>query len=297
MLIKWVGGKQQLVPQLLPLLPPQFSRYCEPFFGGGALFFALCERQGAPIPALLSDRNWKLVFLYQCVRDNPNEVIRLLRRLTQDHDLPNSYYAARARFNFLVSRATPQVSRGLLPDSAELAALFLFLNKTGFNGLYRENSKGEYNVPAGRFARSPLILNSRKIQHASTLLSSATLISEDFSNPLASLKAGEFAYLDPPYYPTSTTSSFTSYTQGQFLAGEHNRLAMWCDRLTSRGVYWMLSNSNTPFVRQLFKDRVGVDGKPVRIMQALARRSVNAVASKRGPVMELIIRNYGEAYV
>lgn len=265
--IKWVGGKRQLLSQLGPLTPKSFGHYYEPFLGGGALFFSL-----KPNKATLIDLNPELINLYQVIKDNPQELTEHLSRHVNEHDY---YYAIRAldrdkdAFNKL--------------SNIERASRFMFLNRTGYNGLWRVNSKGENNVPYGRYS-NPTIVDAENILLCSKALKHATIKCSDFSSIKRNLKANDFVYFDPPYQPVNATSSFTSYTKLGFGEDMQIKLKELCDYINSIGGYFMVSNSYTPLILELYKDYEQI---PVQ-----ANRAINCKASGRGKIQELVIRNY-----
>jgi DNA adenine methylase len=259
--LKWVGGKRQLLPELMSRLPPAFNHYYEPFLGGGALFFAL-----APLKATLSDINAELVTTYTAIRDNPQGVITALR----EHRYERAYYYA--------VRADP----GGSPET--VAARMIYLNHCGFNGLYRVNSRGLFNVPFGTY-KNPTICDYPVIMEASFALQGVTLIPCAFKyiHP-DTVSEGDFIYCDPPYVPASPTASFTSYSRGGFGRREQELLATMFNQLTARRVSIMLSNSDTPLVHDLYRGH--------RIERVEAKRSVNSKGGGRGKVGEVIVRNY-----
>ena len=268
--MKWVGGKGRLLPQLMPLLPAgvELMRHVEPFVGGGAVFFGL-----RPERALLCDVNPTLVDTYTAVRDDVDAVIEHLRALAHDHDRDvRAYYRVRERYN----RA-----RKLAP--AQRAAMFVYLNKTCFNGLHRVNRRGEFNVPAGRYDK-PRILNEVVLRAASTELSRAELSCSGFERLLTAARPGDFVYLDPPYEPVSQTASFTAYAQDGFGREDQLRLRDVFAVLDRRGCKLMLSNSDVPFIRDLYQRW--------NISRVSASRAVNSDPGKRGPVQEVVVRNY-----
>lgn len=240
-------------------------RHVEPFVGGGALFFAR-----RPDRALLADANPALVATYQAVRDCVGDVIAELQKLARQH-APHAYYRVRDRFNR--SRA----------DGPERAAMFLYLNKTCFNGLYRVNRSGAFNVPAGRYAR-PRILDPGTLLAASHVLRSADIRCAGFETLLRTAKPGDFVYLDPPYEPVSPTASFTSYARDGFTRDDQTRLRDVFTALDRRGCALMLSNSDVPFTRELYRG--------FRIDHVLAPRAINRDAARRGLVSEIVVRNY-----
>lgn len=267
--LKWVGGKGKLVRTLSALLPPgvELMRHVEPFLGGGAFFFAR-----EPARALLCDVNHDLVQTYCAVRDELGQVLRHLTVLARTHD-EQTYYSVRERYN-----ARDHASR------AERAALFIYLNKTCFNGLYRVNKRGHFNVPMGRYTK-PAIADAQTLRAASARLSHAELRCTPFETLISDAKPGDFVYLDPPYEPLSRTASFTSYAQDGFSQADQARLRDVYRALDRRGAKLMLSNSDTPLIRDLYRD--------YRIHEVMAARAVNCDASARGPVRELVVCNYG----
>ncbi len=261
--VKWAGGKGQLIPQFEPLLPKNGYRlYIEPFVGGGAVFFHL-----SPSKAILIDNNKELINFYLAVRDNLEE---LLHSLKKHENTADYYYQVRA---LDAEKLSP----------VERASRFLYLNKTAYNGLWRVNSSGKHNVPFGRY-KNPRIADEHNLRLVSEVLKQAELIHGDFSRVLDCAGPGSFVYFDPPYHPLSETASFTGYTPESFSAGDQRRLAEVFRELDRMGCTVMLSNSDTPFIRELYS---GYDVKVVR-----ARRAINCRADKRGPVNELVIRNY-----
>jgi len=266
-LVKWVGGKRQLVPELYKRLPIKFHRYVEPFVGGGALFFQL-----RPQRALLSDVNDDLIATYTFVRDCSEEVLAFLRVMKTNHD-KEFYYRVRAEYN------ADEQEHTLIR-----AAQFLYLNKTCFNGVHRVNRYGKFNVPIGSYVE-PDISNAILLSASSVALRPAALFAADFEYVLLEhVTVGDFVYMDPPYVPVSTTADFTMYAQDGFDDEDQLRLRRACDVLTSRGVKWMLSNSSAPRVFSLYGD--------YRIEVVQARRSINSHGTGRGPVDEVIVRNY-----
>ena len=267
-IVKWAGGKSKLLTQLVPLLPPgvELRRHVEPFAGGAAVFFAL-----RPARALLCDVNPALIATYEAVRDEVDGVIEQLERLSREHD-ERAYYHVRERYN-----------RARKLSGAERAAIFIYLNKTCFNGLHRVNHKGEFNVPVGRYV-NPRILNQDALRAASALLARCELRCTGFEALLAMARPGDFVYLDPPYEPVSETASFTAYAQNGFGRQDQLRLRDVLAALDRRGCRLMLSNSDVPFIRDLYRD--------YRIDFVAAARAINSDASKRGPVQEVVVRNY-----
>lgn len=266
--LKWVGGKTRLLPQLLTMLPPgaECMRHVEPFFGGGAMFFAR-----RPTSALICDKNRHLCTTYEAIRSDVDAVISRLRSFSADHSA-ESYYTQRTRFNL-----GPELS------TVERAALFIYLNKTCFNGLYRVNRKGEFNVPAGSY-KSPRILDEEGLRAAAAELARVELRCDGFDGLLKHARTGDFVYLDPPYEPVSKTANFTGYGQDGFTPADQERLRDVFAELDHRGCKLMLSNSDAPLIMDLYsKFRIDVVHAP---------RSINCKAERRGMVNELVVRNY-----
>ena len=266
--IKWVGGKRRLLDDLLVEIPENFSRYHEPFVGGGALFFSLArkvEKKGRW--ATLSDANQRLVRTFRAVRDEVDLVVMKLREYARGHSQEH-FYAVRAMNVDAM-------------DDVETAAWFIYLNKTAFNGLYRVNRKGGFNVPIGRYA-NPRICDEPALRIASWALQGAEIHHEDFGTVADRADAGDVVYFDPPYVPASDSANFTSYTRDGFTMADQTRLRDVASDLKMRDVQVMLSNSDTPEVRDLY--RQGFDHKRV-----LCGRAINCKGGKRGRVGELVI--------
>lgn len=265
--IKWVGGKGRLLEQLSPLLPKDVKRrrHVEPFIGGGAMFFARAPRR-----ALIADVNPALVATYTAIRDDLDTVIGHLGRLAAKHSSEH-YYATRERYN----------ERDLAP--VEKAATFIYLNKTCFNGLHRVNRKGHFNVPMGRY-KNPKIVNPEGLERAHHALQGVDIRCQGFDALLEQARPGDFVYFDPPYEPVSRTASFTSYATDGFSQEDQRRLRDLFVELDQRGAKLMLSNSDVPFIRELYAD--------YRIDTIWAGRAINSDASKRGKVAEVVVRNY-----
>jgi DNA adenine methylase len=268
--LKWAGGKGQLLPDLLQQIEAagSFRRYHEPFLGGGALFFALYRGgQLARLKPRLSDGNANLIVTYQAVRDNVLGVITRLGRHARSHG-EEHYYAVRAE--------TPS-------DPAAAAARIIYLNRTCFNGLYRENSRGEFNVPFGRYV-NPVICDEENLRAVSQALQNVCLETADFESVLEHAKPGDFVYFDPPYDPLSKSSSFTAYAKGGFGEAEQRRLAGVFAELAGRGVKALLSNSATPLIEDLYRG--------FHIERVKATRAVNSKANGRGAIDEFLVRSY-----
>ena len=259
--LKWVGGKTSLLHELLKHVPSRLRRYHEPFVGGGALFFAV-----APARAILSDSNAELVHCYRQVRDDASGVLDVLAR----HVYERSHY--------LMVRALDP--KGLPP--AERAARFIYLNKTCFNGLWRVNRAGRFNVPIGGY-KNPRFCDPTTLLRASAALRGVQVLHAGFEQALQRTSPGDFVYLDPPYDPVSPTASFASYTAGGFTWEDQKRLAHACIVLNRRGVRFLLSNSATDRVRELYS---GFEQRIVR-----APRFINSKAGGRGHVDELLVFN------
>ena len=265
--LKWAGGKGQLRPELLKRLPADFGAYHEPFVGGGALFFELAA-QGKITAAHLSDINPSLIDVYLALRDCVDEVIEILKRHRHETDY---YYQIRAL----------QREKLSLP---ERAARVIYLNKTCYNGLYRENRAGQFNVPFGRY-KNPTICDEPNLRSVSALLQSVIIECQHFSAILAVAQPGDFVYFDPPYHPVSSTANFTAYDRNGFGEQAQIQLRELFAELTQRDVKVMLSNSDTPFIRSLYTN--------YPISRVYATRAVNSKADSRGKVAEVIVCNFG----
>jgi len=273
--LKWVGGKGQLLDQLLPyfsIARQDEGAYFEPFFGGGAAFFAL-----SPVTGQINDVNKALMGAYTNVRDVVDDVVDLLRVLEAEY----LALGADARQEYFYDRRKEYNSEQ--HDTVRKTALLIFLNKTCFNGLYRENRKGEFNVPHGRYA-NPTICDETTLRVTSKALKHVKISSGSFADAVKDAKAGDFVYFDPPYHPLNPTSSFTSYSVDDFSEDDQRHLKEVVDNLTKRGVKVALSNSDSQFINELYKD--------YRIEKVLAGRSINSIASKRGKITEVLVLNY-----
>jgi DNA adenine methylase len=259
--VKWAGGKRQILRELLKHVPSKHGRYFEPFVGGGALFFAT-----RPKRAVLADVNERLVRAYKGVRDDVEAVIGLLKKWPHD---PVFFEKTRAR----------PVDEG---TDVEVAAWFVYLNKTGFNGLYRVNKKNRFNVPFGRY-ENPKICDPRTLRACSEALANTDLRVGDFEAIASAAKRGDFVYFDPPYAPLSATSSFTSYTSNGFGIDEQTRLRDLARDLKRCGVHVLLSNSSAPAVRKLYS-------RGFEVFEVSATRMVNSKAGGRGAITELVIK-------
>ena len=264
--LKWAGGKRQLLSELLPRVPENAQRYFEPFLGGGALFFEL-----TPSSASLSDVNSELINAYRVVRDSPQELLAVLAEFSNDEQ---EYYRVREW-----DREEAFTERSEL----ERAARVLYLNRSCFNGLYRVNSKGQFNVPFGKY-KNPKFADPSTIFACSKALQGVELQVCSFEQIEAAVEKNDFVYFDPPYVPLSSTSSFTSYAQGGFGSEEQHALAALFARLSEKGAFVMLSNSSAKETKELYQDFL--------IEEVAATRAVNSKGDRRGPVPEIIVRNY-----
>lgn len=263
-IVKWVGGKTRLLPELLARLPERWNRYYEPFAGGAALFFRVSPRR-----AVLADSNPDLIGLYTAVASDVAAVVRRLELHRTKHD-ESHYYEMRTRWNDRdVSWSTP-----------ERAAAFIYLNKTCFNGLWRVNRSGAFNVPIGRYTDPPICVPDA-LRAAHDVLSRAELRCADYRRATADAKAGDFIYFDPPYDPVAPTANFASYTADGFGPDDQRALADTARELVARGCQVMLSNSDTLFIRSIYKG--------FRVERVKCARAINSNAAKRGDVDELLI--------
>lgn len=270
--VKWVGGKRQLLAQfrLMNLYPPEKfnpknGNYFEPFVGGGAVFFDIL-----PETAYLSDLNNELVVTYNVIKNNVENLIKSLKK----HKLDKEY--------FLKIRAqNPEKLSDL-----NTASRFIYLNRTCFNGMYRVNSKGGFNVPYGKYT-NPLICDENNLRKVSKALKNVEIKKQDYKEVLKKAKKRDFVYFDPPYYPVSKTASFTAYTAETFLEKEQLELCDTFVELHKRGCFVMLSNSDSPFINEIYSKIKGV-----KINKILAGRAINSKASGRGKITEVLITNY-----
>lgn len=264
--IKWVGGKRQLIQDLKELLPSQYNRYFEPFIGGGALFFSLKHQN-----SFINDYNPELTNLYNVIKNKPDELIKDLKKHKNSQEY---YYKVRA-----LDRDEKKYSR---MSDVKKASRFIYLNKTGYNGLYRVNRKGQNNVPYGKY-KNPSWLDETNLKECSKLLADTQIHTGDFDVVREHVKAGDFVYFDPPYVPLNA-NSFTSYTDQGFDNKMQERLKDLCDYINSIGAYFMLSNSYTDYILELYKE--------YEIKTVYATRAVNSKADGRGKIKEVIVVNY-----
>ena len=265
-IVKWVGGKRQLMFELIKNMPKSYNRYFEPFIGGGALFFELQPEQ-----AYISDMNEELINLYSVVRNNVYELIKDLSK----HEVSKEY--------FLEIRNIDRTEQYTELSDVERASRFIYLNRTCFNGMYRVNSQGQFNVPFGHY-KKPRIIDKNNLLNCSELLKKTEIKCADFSEILTKVKKGDLVYFDPPYVPLNETSSFTSYTKDGFDINMQFKLRDVCDELDNKGVKFMLSNSDTKLVNELYEN--------YNIKKVFASRQINANADGRGKITEVLVRNY-----
>ncbi|VMP51125.1 modification methylase [Streptococcus pneumoniae] len=267
---KWTGGKRQLLPVIRELMPKTYNRYFEPFVGGGALFFDL-----APKDAVINDFNAELINCYQQIKDNPQELIEILK-VHQEYN-SKEYY--------LDLRSADRNERIDMMSEVQRAARILYMLRVNFNGLYRVNSKNQFNVPYGRY-KNPKIVDEELISAISVYLNNNQLEIKvgDFEKAIVDVRTGDFVYFDPPYIPLSETSAFTSYTHEGFSFADQVRLRDAFKRLSDTGAYVMLSNSSSALVEELYKD--------FNIHYVEATRTNGAKSSSRGKISEIIVTNY-----
>ena len=267
--LKWVGGKRQLIETYAPLLPKKITSYCEPFIGGGALLFYL-----QPKHAYVNDVNEDLIRVYRVIKNNVEELIDELKNYKNESDF---FYSVR-------DLDRDKWKYEILSD-VKKAARIIYLNKTCYNGLYRVNNAGEFNSPFGYYI-NPNIVNEPVLRAVSVYFNKNNInfSSGDYSEVLKQIKKNTFVYLDPPYNPVSGTSNFTGYSKNGFSQDEQIRLRENCDELDRRGIKFMLSNSATPLILEQYS------GYNVSIVQA--KRAINSVGSKRGNIDEVVVRNY-----
>lgn len=269
-ILKWVGGKRQLLDEILPLVP-KYTTYVEPFVGGGALFFEL-----QPSKALINDFNNELINVYQTIKDNPELLIESLLQ-HKEKNTHDYFYELRE-----LDR-NPEVYGKL--SNVDKASRVIYLNKTCYNGLYRVNASGQFNSPYGKY-KNPNIVNDIVIRAISDYLkkNKITILNGDYKYALENLGKGTFVYLDPPYMPISSSASFTGYTENGFDENMQTELKNECDKLNSKGIKFLQSNSDCKFIRDLYK---GYNIKTIK-----AKRSINSKGDKRGDINELLIFNY-----
>jgi DNA adenine methylase len=293
-LLKWAGGKRQLLPALRRFYPADFGQYIEPFVGSGAVFFDLYNAgrlHGKDV--VLIDSNADLIGCYEAVRDAPDAVLSALDTLADAHATlgREHYYEVRDR-RFNPMRERERQPDGRIAYSPELAAMLIYLNRTGFNGLFRVNARGAFNVPAGRYDR-PRISDRDRLFRAAEALGArgVRLITGSFELALEYGRRDDFLYFDPPYAPLSATARFTSYTSRPFGTDDQQRLQEVVVALVRRGCHVVVSNSTATEIEQLYDRNSEARAAGLQAHRATARRSVNSNAQRRGPVMEYVITN------
>ena len=269
--LKWVGGKRQLLNDIIPMIPKNCSTYVEPFIGGGAVLFEL-----QPKKAIINDFNSELINVYTVIRDYPEELIKELQ-FHKDNNTSEHFYAVREydRKPEFFSQMTP----------VQKAARLIYLNQTCYNGVYRVNSAGQFNSPYGKY-KNPNIVNETVIRAMSKYFNENNIVikNEDFKEALKGLRRGAFVYLDPPYMPISSSSSFTGYTENGFNEDKQRELKELCDKLDKKGIKFLQSNSDCEFIRELYSG--------YRIKTIKAKRAINSKGNSRGEINEVLIYNY-----
>lgn len=268
--VKWVGGKRQLLTVINENIPKgKFKYYCEPFLGGGAVLFDL-----QPKEAIVNDLNEELMNVYYVIKNNIDELIRDLKK----HENKEDYF-------YKLRELDRNKEEYNCLSKVEKASRILYLNKTCFNGLFRVNSSGEFNTPFGRY-KKPNIVNEPILRAVNSYFNEYNIkfYNKDYETVLESLKKDSFVYLDPPYDPVSDSSSFTGYNKGGFNQEEQKRLKKCCDKLDKKGIKFLLSNSATEFIKELYED--------YNTQIVKAKRSINSVSNKRGQIDEILVKNY-----
>lgn len=269
--VKWVGGKRQLLKQFrdLGLYPSKFNpeknTYYEPFVGGGAVFFDILPKK-----SVLSDMNNELITAYKVIKNDVELLIKSLKKHTYEKE-------------YFLNIRSKNIST--LSD-IEIASRFIYLNRTAFNGMYRVNKQGGFNVPFGKY-KDPLICDEENLRSVAKILKKTSIKNQDYIKVLDCAKKGDFVYFDPPYYPISKTASFTSYTKDGFLEKEQEELRDVFVKLHKKGCYVMLSNSDVPFINKIYS---GIKG--VKIHKVSAGRAINSNGAKRGKISEVVVTNY-----
>ncbi len=273
-IVKWVGGKRQLLDEINKYIPKKFNTYYEPFFGGGAVLFHL-----QPKKAVINDLNMDLITTYRVIKDKPNELIEALKI----HKNTSDYFYELRNID-LDSEKYKKLT------DVEKAARLIYLNKTCFNVLFRVNSSGHFNTPFGNY-KNPNIVNEPVIKAVNSYFKSndITISNADYAVVLQNVKAGDFVYLDPPYDPVSDTSSFTGYNAGGFTRKNQEELRDVCIELDKKGVKFLLSNSATSYIKEIYDASLF---KVLKVEIVKAKRNINSNGNKRGEVDEVLIRNY-----
>ncbi|HHV35610.1 MAG TPA: DNA adenine methylase [Syntrophomonadaceae bacterium] len=267
--VKWVGGKRQIIDEITKYVPETFSTYYEPFLGGGAVLFEL-----QPKKAVVNDINKELMNIYEVIKDNVEDLIDDLKRHKNDKD-----------YFYKIRELDRDRERYSILTSVQKASRIIYLNKTCFNGLFRVNKSGEFNAPFGNY-KNPNIVNETTLRAVSAYFNKAKIrfSCQDFEDALKWSRKGAFVYLDPPYDPVSETASFTGYDKGGFDRDEQIRLKKTCDKLDKKGVKFLLSNSATDFIMDLYQ------GYKIEVIQA--KRAINSKADRRGNVDEVLVMNF-----
>lgn len=267
--VKWVGGKRQILGEIVKRVPGSFSKYYEPFVGGGAVLFELCPKK-----AVVNDINAELINIYQVIKEDVDALVDDLKKHENNKDY---FYEIREqdRNRDKYARLTP----------VERASRIIYLNKTCYNGLFRVNRSGEFNTPYGNY-KNPNIINEAVLRAVSEYFNKSDIHFNcmDFEEVLKDIRKGAFVYFDPPYDPVSDTSNFTGYDKGGFSKNEQIRLKKLCDRLNRKGIPFLLSNSSTHFIMELYQDY------KIEIVQA--KRAINSNPDKRGEINEVLVRNF-----
>jgi DNA adenine methylase len=266
-ILKWVGGKRQLISEIMPLIPKSYSTYVEPFVGGAAVLFEL-----QPNKAIINDYNSELINVYEVIRDNPEELIEQLR-YHSDNNSSDYFYEVR-----IMDRE--QSYKNL--SKVDKAARVIYLNKTCYNGLYRVNSAGQFNSPYGKYV-NPKIVDITTIRAISKYFNqnNIKICNGDYKESLKGLRKGAFVYLDPPYMPISSSSSFTGYTEGGFSYAQQIELRGQCDKLKKKGIPFLQSNSDCIEIRELYSE--------YQILTVKAKRNINSKGDSRGEINEVLI--------
>jgi len=268
-MLKWVGGKRQLLSDIVPMIDDKCFTYVEPFVGGGAVLFNM-----QPKKAIINDYNTELINVYKTVRDNLDDLLDELK-IHEEKNSSDYYYEV---------RALDREAKYKKMSDVEKAARIIYLNKTCYNGLYRVNSAGQFNSPYGRY-KNPNIVNEAVLRAISKYFNDneVQILNGDYKEALKNLDKSSFVYLDPPYMPISASSSFTGYTEGGFGYNSQVELKEECDKLSKQGIRFVQSNSDCEEIRELYKD--------YKIKTVKAKRSINSVAKKRGEINEVLIYN------
>jgi len=283
--LKWAGGKTKLIPEIYSNLPENFSSidtYIEPFVGGGALLFWILRTFPNIKNAIINDINKDLTNSYNIIKNNSKELIEKLKNISDKYNLSGDkslfFYNIRKEFNSRINSELIQT------------VYLIFLNRTCFNGLFRVNSKNEFNVPFGKYP-NPRICDEKNILEVSEILQKVIILSGDYTNTFNYINKNSFFYFDPPYKPLSKTASFNAYSVDSFNDDEQYRLKDFCDKLNKNNIKWILSNSDVKninpednFFDELYRD--------YNINRVLMKRTINSDASKRGQIFELLIKNY-----